>query len=557
MHRTFAFDILRFAVCILRVALLFLVSLSATGCGGTREPPPVPPQQQAAKPSLRPVALPEIASASPSVQSQLRAQYASLQSAIGNGDTAATDLANAYGQMGMLFLAAEYLEPAESCLVNARTLQPAEMRWPYYLGHLDRFRNDPAKAATWFEETERLQPDDVPALVWLGEMYLAQNKLDAADPRFRKALSLEPRSAAARYGLGRVALARQDYGQAVTELEGALAISPTSSRIHYPLAMAYRGRGDRAKAEAHLKLRGDVEPSPDDSLMAEVGGLLKNAAAYEVRGAEALDKRQWPEAVANLRKAINVAPDNAFTRLNLGTALYLTGDARGALEQFEAAVRLSPGLAKAHYSIGVLMEAAGRDREAIEHFSLALKSDASYVEARMQLADALRRSGRVKESLPHYAEIIRTTPGVSQAVFGEAMALARLGQYREARDRLSDGMKAYPDQAGFAHAQARLLAAAPDAAVRDGSRAMELMQQLLKQQQTLALAETMAMTLAELGRFDEAVAWQRDALDTARKSGREDIARRLADNLVLYERHQPCRTPWTADDPAFRPAPAR
>jgi hypothetical protein len=67
----------------------------------------------------------------------------------------------------------------------------------------------------------------------------------------------------------------------------------------------------------------------------------------------------------------------------------------------------------------------------------------------------------------------------------------------------------------------------------------------------------MAMTLAELGRFDEAVAWQRDALDTARKSGREDIARRLAENLVLYERHQPCRTPWTNDDPAFRPAPAR
>jgi hypothetical protein len=50
-------------------------------------------------------------------------------------------------------------------------------------------------------------------------------------------------------------------------------------------------------------------------------------------------------------------------------------------------------------------------------------------------------------------------------------------------------MKSYPDQAA-AHAQARLLAAAPDAAVRDGPRAMELMQQLLKQQRTLGLAET-------------------------------------------------------------------
>jgi tetratricopeptide (TPR) repeat protein len=510
-----------------------------------------------ARSGLQSVALPDVSSAAPAVQSQLRAQYASLQSAIQNAGTPAADLAAAYGQTGMLFLAAEYLDPAESSLMNARTLQPAEMRWPYYLAHLDRLRNDSAKAATWFEEARRLQPEHVPTLVWLGEMYLAQNNLDAADPLFRKALSLEPRSGVARYGLGRVALAKQHYAEAIEHLEQALTIAPAATRIHYPLALAYRGNGDRQNAEAHLKQRGEVEIQSADPLMEALGGLLQNTAAYEVRGAEALDKRQWPEAVANLRKAIKLAPDNAFTRLNLGTALYLTGDARGALEQFEAAVRLSPGLAKAHYSIGVLMEAAGRDREAIEHFSLAVKSDASYVEARMQLADALRRSGRVKESLPHYAEIIRTTPGVSQAVFGEAMALVRLGQYREARDRLSDGMKSYPDQAGFAHAQARLLSAAPDAAVRDGSRAMELMQQLLKQQQTLSLAETMAMTLAELGRFDEAVAWQRDALDTARKSGREDIARRLAENLVLYERHQPCRTPWTADDPAFRPAPAR
>ena len=35
-----------------------------------------------------------------------------------------------------------------------------------------------------------------------------------------------------------------------------------------------------------------------------------------------------------------------FTRLNLGTALYMQGDADGALEQYRAAVRLSPSLAR-------------------------------------------------------------------------------------------------------------------------------------------------------------------------------------------------------------------
>jgi tetratricopeptide (TPR) repeat protein len=355
--------------------------------------------------------------------------------------------------------------------------------------------------------------------------------------------------------LGRVALAMQRYAVAVTHLNAALTLAPQASRIHYPLAMAYRGQGDRRNAEAHLRKRGDVEIPSADPLMDEVGGLLQNAAAYEVRGSEALGKREWADAITNLRKAIELSPGNSGTRLNLGTALYLTGDAGGALEQFEAAVRLSPEFPKAHYSIGVLMEAAGREQDAIDRFSAAVKYDPSYVEARMQLADALRRNGRLEESLPHYADVSRTSPSISQARFGYAMALVRLRRYQEARDRLTDGMNTYPDQPGFAHALARLLAAAPDDRVRDGRRALALTQTLLQQQKTMALAETMAMTLAESGEYEQAVEWQHDAMTVADQAGRRDLIQPMAVSLRLYEARRPCRTPWRDDDPVFFPKP--
>ena len=285
-------------------------------------------------------------------------------------------------------------------------------------------------------------------------------------------------------------------------------------------------------------------------------GLLQNAAAYEVRGSEALGKREWADAIRNLRKAIELAPQNPGTRLNLGTALYLTGDAGGALEQFETAVRLAPESPKAHYSIGVIMEAAGRDQDAIDRFSAAVKYDPGYVEARMQLADALRRNGRLDESLSHYAEVIKTSPAISQARFGYAMALVRLRRYQEARDRLTDGMKTYPDQPGFAHALARVLAAAPDDRVRDGRTALALLEPLLKQQKTIGLAETMAMALAEVGQFEEAAMWQRDAMAGASQAQPDALAR-LTENLRLYERHKPCRIPWREDDPVFHPRPAQ
>ena len=133
-----------------------------------------------------------------------------------------------------------------------------------------------------------------------------------------KAQSLDAESGAVRFVRGRLALARQDYAQAVMHLEAALARGPQATKIHYPLALAYRGLGDRRKAEEHLALRGEVDLPPIDPILEGLGNLLENAAAYETRGSKAIEARQWPEAVADLQKALSLEPDDALTHLNLG-----------------------------------------------------------------------------------------------------------------------------------------------------------------------------------------------------------------------------------------------
>ncbi|HKF66517.1 MAG TPA: tetratricopeptide repeat protein, partial [Vicinamibacterales bacterium] len=211
-------------------------------------------------------------------------------------------------------------------------------------------------------------------------------------------------------------------------------------------------------------------------------------------------------------------------------------------------------LSKANYGAGIVLEATGHDQEAIAAFSKAVDTDPASVEARMSLADALRRDGRERESLPQYAEVITRSPAVSQAAFGYAMALVRLERYREARDRLEIAMQTYPDQPGLAHALARLLAAAPDDNVRDGPRALTIVEALLKNQRTVQLAQTMAMALAENGRFDEAVQWQREAMNATTSNGRP-ADESLVRNLSRYEHRLPCRVPWPPNDPVFRPRP--
>jgi hypothetical protein len=137
------------------------------------------------------------------------------------------------------------------------------------------------------------------------------------------------------------------------------------------------------------------------------------------------------------------------------------------------------------------------------------------------------------------------------------MALVRLERYEDARDRLREAMSVYPDQPGFAHALARVLAAAPDDRARDGRSALELVQRLWAQQHTTALAETMAMALAEVGRFDEAAEWQRKAIAEAGREKRTTDLARLSSNLRRYEQRLPCREPWDKNDPVFHPRPTK
>jgi tetratricopeptide (TPR) repeat protein len=282
--------------------------------------------------------------------------------------------------------------------------------------------------------------------------------------------------------------------------------------------------------------------------MQEVNELLESSVAYELRGTRALRKGDWAAAAAYFRKGLKVAPADPSLRHSLGTALFQMGDTRGAVEQFEEALRVSPHDAKAQYSLGVLAEASGRANEAIERFSAAVRSEPSYVDARVRLAGLLRRSGRLQESLAQYEKAIKIDPRVADGQFGFAITLGSLRRYQEARERLTEGMKLYPDQAAFALALARVLAAAPDDRVRDGRQAMAVMESLSDKQRRMDFGETLAMTLGELGQYEQAAACQREAIAAAKRAGRDDLAQRMTENLRLYESHKPCRTPWRNDD---------
>lgn len=516
------------------------------------------------EPALLPVTLPDLSRSDEPVRRQILDEHAVVMAKL-EAHAPRAERAEAFGRLGMLLHAAEYLDAAEAAYRNAETLAPQVTRWAYFLGHVYRGRGDTARAIEALARVVERQPADVAALVWLGRLYLDSGQPDAAEPLFVQAQRHAPRAVAVLAGLGQVALARRDYGRAASLFEEALSIDPKAASLWAPLAAAHRGLGDPDKAEALQRRWRNTEIPLADPLSEELGTVLRSAAAYDVRGVRALESGRYAEAAEIFREGLTLAPRESpiarSMRHKRALALHLAGDVSGATRELEEAIRLAPAsgrdepAAQAHYALAIMTAAQGRDDRAVELLMRATRYDEQYVQAYTVLGDLERRRGRFEASLAHYRTAVDLDPMAAAARLGYGLSLVRLHRYVQARAWLEEAVRAQPDRPELAHALARILAAAPDARARDGRRAMTIAARLLDAERRTDYGETMAMALAEAGQYEQAAAVQQEVLEAATRARLDRDVRRMRANLARYLRRQPCRTPWPADDAIHRPGP--
>lgn len=524
------------------VLLAIVVAVALCACGASNR-------------HLQPTPPPDLSRLDRSVRTQVESRYRALTSTLADRRASNADLGAAFGAYAMVLHAAEAFDAARPAYLNAQALAPDDARWPYYLGLMYRTESNMRDAAASFERVLRLRPDDVPAMVWLGRTYLELGQAERADATFGRARVLAPREVAAVAGLGQTAVARREYRRAASLFEEAISMNPGVRVLHAPLAQAYRAMGDTARAEAEMAQWRNTEIPLNDPTKEALDTTLDSGLAYQLRGTRALELRDYTGAERLFRQGVAITRADTTLgrslRHKLGTVLALQSEADAASEQFHAVIDAAPRegqdepAAKAHYSLGVLASSNGRDADAIDHFRAAVKYDPTYVEAFVALGDALRRSGRDPMALDSYAEAVRLDPRAIQPRLAYALTLARLHRYVDAKNWLSAAVREQPNQPELVNALARIYAAAPDTRARDGHAAFALTQTLAKAPtKTTAFGETMAMTMAELGNYEEAIAIQRDITDAARRAGRGRDARRMEANLRLYEQHRPCRRPW-------------
>jgi tetratricopeptide (TPR) repeat protein len=319
--------------------------------------------------------------------------------------------------------------------------------------------------------------------------------------------------------------------------------------------MAYRGLGDRVNAEQNLRqyAANGAEPGVVDPLADALGAKVASSHSLLRRGQRFGNAGRFDLAEPAFRAAVQADPSNAEAIANLGISLANLGRIDEAQQRLTESLALDDTSVFAHLNFGVILDRQGLDQRAIAQYSAALSRDPTNLQARVYLADVKMRLGLAEDAIKLYRTAADQMPDSSRMQLSLAMANIKAGHYNEARKVLEAALQAKPANPEIINALARLLATAPEGALRDGTRALALAKSLFESTKSPDIGQTYAMALAETGDFDHAVLLQRETIIVFERTGRAAEKPFLQRNLARYEQHKPTREGWAADDPMFQP----
>nr|VFK50619.1 MAG: Tfp pilus assembly protein PilF [Candidatus Kentron sp. TC] len=503
---------------------------------------------QAASNPLIPMPIPNLERLESAVKEHLQAARADLVSLQADSETTPSALGEAYGRLGKIYHAHRLDASAEACYRNAGKLLPRDVRWPYLLGYLRQQRVQLSDAARSYRRALELDAHNTPAQLRLAQVLLGLNRIDEAAPFLDRVSKAPGFQGIAAFELGRVSLRQGRYAEAVKRLTRAYATHPEASGIHYPLAMAYRGLGDIEAARYHLQRRGEVVPLIPDPLVEELSELPSGKRTRQYHAIKAVWRGEFDVAVREYRTILSLDPSDIGARISLGRCLYMLGDPDGASRAFGAVLERKPNHDKANYFLGRLLWEKGQKELAAAHFRTTLEMDPRHGGAHFFVAESLMQQGDFQRAADHFRRVSEILPEDLESRQREAAALVAGGapMHPKARNRIVDALKAHPDDPVLSRQLARILAGSPNPDARDGRRALTLAMELFSRRSTMENAELVAMAHAERADFDEAVAYQQAALDTAFQyygPYEVQLLDRLKSNLDIYLAKQPYRIP--------------
>lgn len=189
---------------------------------------------------------------------------------------------------------------------------------------------------------------------------------------------------------------------------------------HVDGAMALYAGGDSAGAQALCRTVLSVDK--------------RNLRALYLYGTILLQQSQAAEAIELFTLAVEIAPNFAGTRTNLGVALRASGRLEEAVESYRASIDLDPTNPDVRMNLGNSLNDLGRYKEAETEYYRCLELRPNYALAYDNLGIALREQGKIDEAIDAFRRAIDIAPKLASAHNNLGISLLSQDRIDESRD---------------------------------------------------------------------------------------------------------------------------
>ena len=294
---------------------------------------------------------------------------------------------------------------------------------------------------------------------------------------------------------GEAARQSQDYEQAIADYTEAIRLNPKSDK-------AYVGRG------SVFAITGEFSKGIDD-LTEAIQLNTNNVLAYEMRGSARFGIQRFDEAISDYDVALKFEPTNGQLFKPRGQAYYWKRDYTNAMTDLTKALTFRTNDPEIYDDRGGAYLSIKELDKAADDFNAALRLD----------------------------------PEDIVGLYNQGRLYYRNGLYTNAIRDLQKVIKLRPKAYGAYNLLAWLLATCPNDEIRDGKKAVELATKAceLSKWKNYADVDTLAAAYAETGDFDQALKYQKQAvnMDGIPASNLTNIQSRIE----LYRQHKPYRIP--------------
>ncbi len=244
---------------------------------------------------------------------------------------------------------------------------------------------------------------------------------DAATASLRKIVAACPDLAEGHFHLGVSLLQQKHADEAVASLKKALELKKEPA---YLVAL-----GD---AYAEQKQLDHAQEAFSEALKFDA----KSVRAMQGLAAVAISQGRYPVAEETLRRAIQIAPDEAPLFYNLGLVLEQTGRIDEALDSFRAATLRRPSYVSAQLHLGTAAIRVGRFEDAERTLRPLTLQDGQNPLLWLALGAAADGMGQLEAAVTDVDKALSFDPQLLPAQVNRAILLVKSGHVQEGRDQL-------------------------------------------------------------------------------------------------------------------------